>query len=140
MKVCELMSLPVITVRAQDRVAEAFAVVMNEGIRHLPITDNSDQLVGILSDRDLRNVVVIDDQRPEKNREYWVPDSIKVEKIMVRDPEVADPEQDVREAMEVMDRRNISCLPVVADGHVVGILTTKDLMRAFSNRTPDARF
>ena len=32
MKVCELMSLPVITVRAQDRVAEAFAVVMNEGI------------------------------------------------------------------------------------------------------------
>jgi len=132
MKVNELMNRRLITVKMEKSVAEAFAIIINEEVRHLPVVDGDGRIVGILSDRDIRNVVVIDDQNPAKSRAYHVPNSVRVAHLMVRNPAVIEPEDDVRKAIAIMNHRRISCLPVVAEGKLIGILTTRDLMCALS--------
>jgi CBS domain-containing membrane protein len=89
-------------------------VLAEHAIRHLPVLDDSDHLVGLVS---LTDVLLAgsDGQR-------------RVEDIMVRNIDTVDERSNVRHAALLMFRRKRSCLPVTRDGNLRGIVTDSDFL------------
>ena len=122
------MREPVVTIGADTSVREATALMRERGIRHLPVLDARERLVGIVTDRDLRQVLldaalgrVADD--PERLGD------LRVREVMTWGVVTVTPSTDLREAARVMREQRLGALPVVdAGARVVGILTERDLL------------
>ncbi len=110
-RVHHLMSKYVTTVRPSTPVSAASEMMSSLGIRHLLVCDEHGELIGIVSDRDI------------KNRQGET-----VQDIMTANPAVAQPNVPIGPAITLMLHRNISCLPVVEQGRLCGVLTTTDVM------------
>lgn len=122
----EVMRRKVITVRPDQTVLEALQLAKVNRIRHLPVTrDNNNKLVGIVSDRDLRDVSpsVLLEQHSA------VLQSTKVEEIMKREVITVHPLDCLDDAARLMYKHRIGCLPVVRRDRLVGIITDTDLLR-----------
>jgi len=98
-------------------------------VRHLPIVDDG-QMVGIVSDRDLREVTsrLLAEGVTDLSGILNAP----VADIMSADVVSIDPESDLAEAADLMIERRIGALPVVAPGtdRLVGIISYVDILRA----------
>jgi IMP dehydrogenase len=103
-----------VTLRPDDRVANAVALMANYRISGVPITDGTERLVGILTNRDLR--FEDDHERP-------------VSDLMTREGLVTVPVgTTLEEARAVLHRHKIEKLPVVdEDGRLKGLITVKDI-------------
>ncbi len=110
-QVQHLMSKRLSVVRPNVPVAEAVAIMNDKHIRHLLICGSDGRLLGILSDRDIK-------QRT----------GALVRDIMTAAPVTVTPELAIGPAITLMLQRSISCLPVVHDGALVGVLTTTDIL------------
>ncbi|RMF88788.1 MAG: CBS domain-containing protein, partial [Planctomycetota bacterium] len=104
-----LMSERVCTVGPNTDVDEIRRTMHFRGIRHLLVTDG-DRLLGIISDRDVAG--------RRQARAY---------ELMTPDPLTVAPDSPVGPAVTTMLQHRISCLPVVENGKVCGVLTTTDL-------------
>jgi CBS domain-containing protein len=116
LKVADLMSTALISVRASEPVTEAHAEMQVGVVRHLPVVDDRGRLVGILSDRDvLRSTAA---RRPRK-----------VADIMTRDVVTVRPEDPAHRAASAMLDHKISSLLVVDDTEtLVGVVTMTDYL------------
>lgn len=95
-------------------VSEARRTMAAHAIRHLPVLDESGRLVGLVS---LTDILVADGG-----------DAQRVCEIMVREVETVDERSNVRHAALMMFRRKRSCLPVMRDGRLRGIVTDADFL------------
>ena len=94
------------------------AQLMREGhIGSLPITDD-EQLVGMITDRDITMRVVA---------EAADPNATSVEDVYSRDLISVEPENDLEEALQLMARHQVRRLPVVENGRLVGIVAQADI-------------
>lgn len=124
LRVRDSMTREVITLGPDASAAEAWGVCQEAGIRHLPIVE-AGRLVGLVSDRDLRDVSPPRGSGGERDTLGWV----RLRDIMSTDLATISPLDTIEHAArEIYDRR-IGCLPVVAEGELVGILTSTDMMR-----------
>jgi acetoin utilization protein AcuB len=118
-------------------VAEALTLCRERRIRHIPVVEKG-RLVGIVSDRDLRDASpVLGD--PERTRTLQ---EIRVGDVMTREVIMVDPQDSIENAAQEMYEQKIQSLPVVAEGPVtgvrpavteeelLGIITSSDMMRA----------
>ncbi|WP_437646556.1 CBS domain-containing protein [Sorangium sp. So ce362] len=131
----ELMTENPRTVRVDDPIAEAVDVLQTTDFRHLPVLDEQGELVGMLSDRDLRglqlpysaNPAVVDAARQKTG----VPAStMPVSTIMSGNVVSVGPDADMTELMELMLEHKIGALPVVdAEGALLGIVSYVDIFR-----------
>lgn len=80
-----------------------------------------EELVGILSERDILNRIVADGARA---------DQISVQQIMTDDVIVIAPNRTIRDAMRVVTEKRLRHLPVVKDGRIMGMLSGGDLTRS----------
>lgn len=127
------MKTPVVTVRAGARAGEAVALMRCRKIRHLPVVDGHGRLVGIVTDRDLRQVIfdpAILDREADLGATL---ESLTVAEIMTWGVVAVRPDTDLREAARLMHEQKIGALPVVDGGRVVGILTESDVLRALED-------
>jgi acetoin utilization protein AcuB len=109
---------------------EAKYLVGERRIRHLPVVV-SGVLVGILSDRDLREFAPSRASAVDTNRGYIEIDDMRVEEVMSRHPITIGPEETIEHAAQLMAIEKIGALPVVeADDRVIGIITETDLFKA----------
>jgi acetoin utilization protein AcuB len=122
------MTSPVQAVPPTASIGEAIRIARTHGIRHLPVVEN-DRVVGIVSERDLRLAAppLWSDQREELMQTL---DTKKVGDVMARRVITAGPNTPVEEAARILWENRISCLPIVEDNVLVGILTETDLLRA----------
>jgi CBS domain-containing protein len=124
------MRQPVITIDAGAPVREAVALMRERGIRHLPVLDPDRRLVGIVTDRDLRQVV-FDVAIGRVDEDTARIGDLRVREVMTWGVVTVTPTTDLREAIGVMRERRLGALPVVDEAaHVVGILTERDLLDA----------
>ncbi len=121
MKLRDIMSAPVLTLRAGDLASDAAAWMRDVNVRHAPVLEGS-EIIGVVSDRDLGGP---HGGAARKGR--------TVGDLMQTDPIVAPPDMDLREAVTTMRQRRIGCLPVVEDGKVVGIVTRSDLLAVLAH-------
>lgn len=123
----EVMSHPVRTISPGTTLSEAYGIMQEDELRHLPVVDD-DAVVGVVTDRDLRLLTSSLHPNP-----FDPEDS--VHEVMSRDLVTASPRDPVEEAARLMRRRKIGCLPVLGQGRLVGIVTGTDLLDALTRLT-----
>ncbi len=115
----EAMTASPTTVAAEESAVEAARLMAAQDVGSLPVLDGDD-LVGIVTDRDLVLHVLAKDVDPHK---------VTVSSICSENPIVVGPEDSLDEALQHMAKKQIRRLPVVDDGRLVGILAQADVSR-----------
>jgi acetoin utilization protein AcuB len=126
-RVADCMSRGAITIRSDATAETAWNLMKTRQIRHLPVVDADDRLVGIVTDRDLRQVPFV----PVSSGRA-LPGGLPVERIMTAAVISVQLEADIFEAARLMHEQKIGALPVVKNGRLVGILTETDLLMALA--------
>jgi CBS domain-containing protein len=130
MRVRDLMSTEVATVRRNDKLVIADDLMRLGRIRHTPVLDDhSDDLVGILSQRDLFRGALARSLGYGGHAQQRVLGMLVVKDVMTTDPATASPDEPLADAARRMIERKIGCLPVLEDGKLVGILTESDFVQ-----------
>ncbi len=119
MQIVNVMTQDPITIGQHDTLSNAKRLMDEGRFRRLPVMDNG-QLVGIVTERDLR--------------EYTgYLESTRVTAAMRTPLITITPQNKVEDAALLMLKHKIGGLPIVAEGKLVGIVTTSDLLKAFLN-------
>lgn len=150
MRAKDVMSDGVMSILADATVFEAAELLVSARVSAMPVVDEQDQLVGILSEADLMRRAEIgtaphhgwlqrllsDDAT--KARDYVHSHSQRVRDVMTRNVVTVDADAKLGEVAEEMLKHNVKRLPVVEEGRVVGIVSRADLLQALMSREPKA--
>jgi acetoin utilization protein AcuB len=109
------MSRPPITIVGEATVKEALSILAEKKQRHLPVVDADENLVGIVSEKDLLRAKGDD----------------AIENVMTQDVITVTEYTALEDAARIMADHKISSLPVMRDGRLVGIITETDLFQIF---------
>ncbi|RMH10802.1 MAG: CBS domain-containing protein [Planctomycetota bacterium] len=121
LRVGQYMTTNLFTVH-EDESLELVASIMDwQQIRHVPVEDSAQRLVGLVSYRRLLRVLADSSHGPLRD--------MAVRDVMLRDPITGTPSMSTLEAVELMRANGLSCLPIVSDGKLVGIVTEHDFMQ-----------
>ncbi len=131
MNISDIMTARPVTIDQDETLRVALETMERVGCHHLPVTGLEGHLVGILSDRDCRTAL----NSPYILRERWQDDdlinTLVVRAMMTPAPIIVEPDAPATEAVRLMLKNHISCLPVMRSETLVGIITTSDILIAF---------
>ncbi len=129
------MTRKVVTVGPEQAILEAKEIMNENGIRHLPVVDPENRLLGIVTDRDIRSAlpsVLLDDYDSSEVRKRLA--RVTVKEIMTRDPVTITPQYTIQDALLLIQKTRVGAFPVVDEtGRLEGIISIRDLVRAFIN-------
>jgi len=114
-----------------DSMKKAMDLLKEHEIRHLPVLKDGEKLVGILSERDIKQASPSSATALEIREIFYLLDKIKVKQIMTRRPYTVSSTTPIEEAALIIREKKIGCLPVVDNGKLVGIITETDIIDAF---------
>jgi acetoin utilization protein AcuB len=126
-RVADWMTNDVLAVETFDSIAIARQVMAKHRVNQLPVLDN-DNLVGIVTDRDIRDAYptsMMIDRAEEIDR---FAEKITVEEVMTHDVFIVRPETALATAVSLLRKHRIGSLPVVKDEKLVGIITRSDIL------------
>ena len=127
----DIMIKDVITLTQDSTIEQAIETVKEKKIRHIPIVDDNQNLVGLLCDVDIRSatpsIFRIDEYKDDLLR--------PVSEIMVKEVLTAHPLDFVEEIAYTFYDQRISCMPVVSNHRLVGIVTETDLLHTYVELT-----
>ncbi len=128
MDVSDILSRGLVTTSPDALPGDALLLMDNEDVRHLPVVEDG-RLVGVISDRDLLDVVGwmpgLAPDRPQPTG------TVRIRDVMHADPTTVSPQDTVITAAVRMTLQKIGCLPVVERNQLVGIITESDLLHAY---------
>lgn len=140
-RVDEIMSRHVITVGASDRVGDAIRTMGERDIRHLPVVDDAGRLIGIITDRDLRQC-----QPPLDGDEVHILYAINlldrpISALMGREVVAVAIDDPIDAAIDAILQHNVGAVCVIdrGSGALVGIVSYVDLLLALRLEHEDAR-
>jgi acetoin utilization protein AcuB len=115
MLVVERMTTDPVTIGHDAEVRQALEILKERRLRHLPVLDEDDVLVGIVSEKDLLRA------QPDR----------RVSEVMTKKVVTVTEYTALEEAARIMADSKISSLPVMRNGKLVGIVTETDLFQVF---------
>jgi len=120
-KIEQLMTTSLFTVHEEELVDMVAFLMSRNRIRHVLVEDDAHKLVGIVSYRSVLGLMAegFDSSKRE---------TPAVRDIMERNPRSVSPETPTLEAIDIMRAARVSCLPVVSEGALVGIVSETDFM------------
>mgnify|MGYP001480222717 CR=1 FL=1 len=134
LKVKDYMTKDVITVREDRDLTDAVAILNRGSFRHLPVVNDKDHAIGIISDRDLRNLqtaMAFIEEAVE-----GLKSEIKLADVMTSDVTTVSPEMSLKEAAALIIQKKYGALPVEENSRIIGILSYTDILRAFIETSP----
>ncbi len=131
MLVRDYMTSEVVYANLTDGLRQTFYRMRERGIRHMPVFDDREELVGIISDRDLRRPDWVDNE--ENVAHYYILDNrSKVEDAMKKNVSTIKAEDPIEAAVGILLERRFGALPVLDEaGKCVGVISAIDALRAF---------
>jgi CBS domain-containing protein len=136
------MTVRVVTIHPESPIAEAAQLMLDNNVSGLPVTDDSGNVVGIVTEHDLLR------QHAKESRSHpphWLQFMVKhqemanestrfheanVAEVMTRNPLGVTEDTPIGEACQLIETHGFKRLPVVRDGRLVGIVARADLVRA----------
>lgn len=122
----DVMTPGAATVRPEASLVEAARLMRAQDIGEVLVAD-SDRLIGVITDRDITVRAVADGSDPM---------SVTAGSVCTPDPLYVGPDEEVEAAVDLMRRRSVRRLPVVADGRPLGVLSLGDLALARDDGSP----
>ncbi|UCF91706.1 MAG: CBS domain-containing protein [Desulfobacterales bacterium] len=135
MFVSKSMTRKIITVDKETGIFEAQSLMAQYGIRHLPVVDPDNRLIGIVTDRDIRSALpysffkdTFSAQEKEKVSQ------LRIKDIMTTNVKTISPTYTIPDALLLIQELRVGALPVVDEQNKLrGIISVRDLLRAFIN-------
>jgi acetoin utilization protein AcuB len=147
MRVKDVMAKHPITIEPETPLRKATAVMMERGVRHLPVVDGGGQLIGMITDRDVRSALfapMIHEYLSASGRRRLravdeALEGLRVKDVMTWGVVTIDAEAPIAHAAAVMFEGRFGSLAVVTKGTLVGIVTERDALKALAATLPSVR-
>jgi acetoin utilization protein AcuB len=136
MLVEDAMTKSVLTLTPGQSLRDAINLLRSKRIRHLPVVEEK-KLVGIVTDRDVKRATPSVLSGVAKEEYDSALATIKVGQLMTREPITVTRKSKLKAAVEIFIEQKVGALPVVDNGHLVGILTEIDILRVAHDLLPD---
>lgn len=135
MFVSERMATDLITIGPDSTIEEAKDEMSKNSIRHLPVIDDKGLLIGIVTDRDMRDAMPSTLLKKQDYQETLAKIlKHQVSEIMTKDPLTIYGYFTIQDALLVIQKKKVGALPVIDEqGYLKGLLSTRDLLSAFIN-------
>lgn len=135
MFISKVMTRNVVTIGEDADISQAQQRMSKHLIRHLPVVDENDRLIGIVTDRDIRSVLPSSQFAKEKClEEYNYVSKSSIKDIMTRNPVTISPIDTIQDALILLHKKHFGALPVVVEQQkLIGIISVSDLLREFIN-------
>lgn len=124
----ELMMGSPVTLKPEDTLDLANDITSLGRIRHIPVVKD-ERLVGLLSERDLIGAAAIKILGLDQKRKSALLKSVLIKDVMKTKVITVKPDTLIRNAARVMADKRVSCVPVVENGALIGLLTTTNILR-----------
>ncbi|MDR5867491.1 CBS domain-containing protein [Halomonas koreensis] len=148
MRAADVMTPHVITVSPDSEVRQIASLLLEHGISAVPVVDDDQRLLGIVSEGDLIRRL----ENEDTPHSWWLrlfasgdqaADYVRTHgrlagEIMTPDPVSVDEDAPLHEIASLLEKRRIKRVPVIRDGRVVGIVSRSNLLRGFSVAEPAA--
>ncbi len=134
MNVRDFMQTEVVTLKVTDDLGLADDLMRLARVRHMPVVSSTNEVVGIISQRDLFRAAISSVLHLRKTAEREWLSKIPVREVMTTRVYTVDPAATLCEAVETMLNKRIGCLPVVGGGTLVGLLSESDWLRYLTRR------
>jgi acetoin utilization protein AcuB len=119
-----------ITISPEASFYEARNLIHEKGVRHVPVVDKNNMLVGIVTDRDIREAAPSDATLLSVQELNYLLGKLKVGSFMTPKDKLItiNPDTIIEEAVQLMHDNKIGCLPVLEGGKLYGIFTETDAL------------
>jgi CBS domain-containing protein len=129
----DVMITPVVSIRWDASILEASALMEEKNIRRLPVVDEENILIGILSEGDVREALSI-----YNVTNPYAPDQdeilLAVDEIMSAPVHAVGPDEHLRNVVKLLLEHKIGGVPVVDEhNHPLGVITESDIFRLMLN-------
>ena len=111
---------PLFHVDPTETVRKAARTMSDKNVGCIAVIDDDGRLVGMFSERDVLTRIVAEGRNP---------DDTLVANVMTKEIIAADPKESVNDALQKMRERNFRHLPVVDAGHLIGMISIRDLLQ-----------
>ncbi len=119
----DIMSTDISVIRKMEKVTAAEIMMIKRNIGGLPVVSNNDQLIGILTQRDI-----------QLSRSIIGTEAFHVDDLYSKNPVKATINENLPSIIKKMNDNNIERIPIVnGNDHVVGIVVTKDIIKALGD-------
>jgi CBS domain-containing protein len=129
-KVEDVMNEEIITIEDNEQVSHARNLMLKYGYSRILVLNQEAKLAGIVTEKDLTRKMRA--KGPKWKRRPI--DKISIHRVMTPNPLSISPNRELREAVELMIKNNISSIPVVDEEEIVGIITKGELMEFYSQK------
>lgn len=119
MKVENWMTERVVTISPAVGIRESLEMMKQHKVRHLPVME-AGELVGLVTLADLKQSILAS-----------MIEELNVRDVMIRDPFIISPTTTLEQAARIIYEENVGCLPVLESDTLVGVITIKDILKAF---------
>jgi acetoin utilization protein AcuB len=126
-----IMNTSVPTLTPTNSIKDALQLLKEKRIRHIPIVNAEQEVLGVVTDRDLKEATPSSLVNIENLEILDLP----LEQIMTKNPMTGHPLDFVEEAASIFYDNRIGCLPIVSQGKLVGMITESDLLYKFIELT-----
>lgn len=130
MLVRDRMTLNPITIAPDTSFPDAFRIIREKGIRYLPVVTKRGKLIGIVTQTDLLHASPSSATTLSVFEVNYLLARLQVSEVMST-PITVPEDAPIESAARVMVEKGISCLPVMRNGDLVGIITETDIFKAF---------
>ncbi len=132
MKVINVMTTDPVSVEPSDTILQVEEIMREKDIRQLPVIKDK-ELIGIITDRDIRSFLGSNSFNALEDQERA--GITKVAAVMTDKPIFLSPDDDLRDAVELLIEEKVGGIPVVDEKEeLVGIVTYMDLLQCFLER------
>ncbi|WP_319541552.1 CBS domain-containing protein [uncultured Pseudodesulfovibrio sp.] len=130
MLVANWMTKDVVTITPDRSMMKASKIMKDKSISRVPVVDDEGRIVGIISDRDIKDASPSKATTLDMHELYYLLSEIKIQDIMTKKPMTIRSDETVEKAAVLMLEGNFGGLPVVDENNVVvGIITDTDIFK-----------
>ncbi len=129
LKVKDIMTTEVFVLTESQSLALVRFLMKLKHIRHIPIVDDDDKFIGLLTHRDLLAHTISLLADPDEREQNELDRQIAIKEVMQRNVISVEPEMDLCEVIPILLENKYGCLPVVKDTKLVGIVTEADFLK-----------
>ncbi len=126
--VSKIMTTNVVKLNLKDELTKAEALFKKHNIRHIPVVSGT-KIIGMLSYSDLLRISFADAVFDDEEIDSVVYDMFDISQVMTKNIVTVNEQSTIREAAEILASKEFHALPVENEGHLVGIVTTTDLIK-----------
>ncbi len=128
MHVGRVMHTDLVTVPPDTSLVKARDLIKEKRIAHLLVVDKKGQLLGVVSDRDVKQSWASPATTLSTHELNYILEQLTVDVIMRKEIITISPDMTIERAANIMQEKRISALPVLDKGALAGIITTTDVM------------